>query len=93
MEKAIESYLATSVKQNGGISFKFVSPGTVGVPDRIVLYRGKVYFVELKDRKGILSAMQLAMHRKFKKHGIDVYILKSKGDVDEFTRFLFLQST
>ena len=35
-EKIIEEKLTKAVKQNGGVCWKFTSPGTAGVPARIV---------------------------------------------------------
>ena len=40
LEKDIENYLRKEVIKAGGTSYKFVSPGVVGVPDRIVLFPG-----------------------------------------------------
>lgn len=48
-EKIIEEKLTKTVKQNGGVCWKFTSPGTAGVPDRIVLMPGgRIAFVEVK---------------------------------------------
>lgn len=58
-EKDIESRLVREVRRRGGLTYKFVSPGNVGVPDRIVITpRGEVWFVELKTETGRLSRMQ-----------------------------------
>ena len=35
-EKSIEEKLVAAVKVQGGVCWKFTSPGTAGVPDRIV---------------------------------------------------------
>ena len=35
-EKIIEEKLTKAVRQKGGVCWKFTSPGTAGVPDRIV---------------------------------------------------------
>ena len=59
LEKEIEKFLVREVKKLGGISFKFISPGNAGVPDRIVILPiGKVIFVELKTDKGKLTKLQ-----------------------------------
>ena len=51
-EKIIEEKLTKAVKQNGGVCWKFTSPGTAGVPDRIVLMPGgRIAFV---DRKSVV---------------------------------------
>lgn len=48
-EKEIEKMLVAAVRRAGGYAYKFVSPGTTGVPDRlVVLPDGKVGFVEVK---------------------------------------------
>ncbi len=49
LEKDIESKLRKSVMALGGLCLKWVSPGYVGVPDRILLLPGgTIFFVELK---------------------------------------------
>lgn len=42
LEKEIEKYLREEIKKLGGIAYKFVSPGQVGVPDRICLIQDKI---------------------------------------------------
>lgn len=50
LEKDIESKLRKSIKPLGARCLKFVSPGFLGVPDRIILIPGgKVIFAELKQ--------------------------------------------
>jgi len=48
LEHDIEEYLVRRVKAVGGWPLKFVSPGTRGVPDRLLIFPGKVIFVEVK---------------------------------------------
>ena len=48
-EKAIEKKLVMAAKRRGGMAVKFTSPGTNGMPDRLVLLPGgRMGFVELK---------------------------------------------
>mgnify|MGYP001603998362 CR=1 FL=1 len=48
-ESGIEKRLKKEIEKIGGKALKFVSPGVIGVPDRIVLLpHGKIIFVELK---------------------------------------------
>lgn len=48
-ESEVERYLKKQVEANGGKCWKWVSPGRIGVPDRIVIMPGGVIaFVELK---------------------------------------------
>lgn len=58
-ESQIEKKIADHVKKLGGVSYKFTSPSNRGVPDRIVLFPGgRVMFLEVKQEKGKLSALQ-----------------------------------
>ena len=52
-EKTVERHFVEGVKKLGGLCYKFVSPGTQGVPDRLIITaQGKIIFAELKnDRK------------------------------------------
>ena len=51
LEKVIERKLRDGVKKLGGGAqcLKFESPGTSGVPDRMILLPGHTVFVELKQ--------------------------------------------
>ena len=52
LEKTIESKFKKAVEATGARCLKFVSPGFVGVPDRIILLPGgTVFFAELKAPK------------------------------------------
>lgn len=60
-ESDIERRLVQGVKKLGGRAYKFVSPGNVGVPDRlVVLPGGVVLFVEVKAPDGRLSPQPAA---------------------------------
>lgn len=49
LEKHLEQQLKTAVEKHGGLCLKFTSPGTAGVPDRlIILPNNKIGFIELK---------------------------------------------
>lgn len=85
LEKDIEKFLNDNIKKLGGRSYKFVSPGNSGVPDRIIfLPGGRIYFVELKTKKGYPSALQKLQRRRFKKLGHEVYLLYGMEDVKVF---------
>lgn len=52
-ERDIEKFLVQEIKKMGGKAFKFVSPGTRGVPDRLICLPGGITcFVELKRPGG-----------------------------------------
>ena len=59
LEKDLEKKIVTKAKQLGFLSYKFVSPSTKGVPDRIFINKnGKVFFIEFKSAKGKLTKLQ-----------------------------------
>ena len=85
LEKEIEKFLVRQVKKLGGISFKFISPGNAGVPDRIVILPiGKVIFVELKTDKGKLTKLQEVQIKKISDLGADARVLRGIEGVKEF---------
>jgi len=90
-EREIEAYFVKRVKEAGGLQRKFVSPGHRGVPDRIVVYGGEVYFVELKGSAGLIRADQSREHTKLEAAGADVWVLRSLSQVDLFIKLMECQ--
>lgn len=88
-ESDLEARLVRGVKSVGGQAYKFVSPGSVGVPDRIVvLPGGKIIFVELKADGGRLSQMQVYRIAQLRGLGADVQVVKGAEDVKKFLQRL-----
>lgn len=86
-ESTIETYLRDRVKAQGGIAYKWVSPGNVGVPDRLIVFPGgTVYFRELKAPGKKPTPLQVRQLEKLKALGFDVGVIDSKQGVDEFMR-------
>lgn len=84
-EKAVEVCLRERMKAVGGKAFKFVSPGSVGVPDRICIFPGgKIIFVELKGTGGRLSKLQENRLAELEDLGCKTAVLYSKHEVMEF---------
>lgn len=85
LETEIEEKLRKGVKKLGGMALKWVSPGNGGVPDRLVfLPGGMVIFVELKADDGYLSEKQKKMHKKLKRCGIPVHVVKGEDAAKRF---------
>ncbi len=84
LEKNIEKIFKNKVEKIGGKAFKFSSPNNNGVPDRIVLYRGKCYFVELKRPNVKPRRLQKIVHEEFQKLGFKVYVIDSVEKVGDF---------
>lgn len=83
-ESFIEEKLTKAVKQNGGICWKFTSPGTAGVPDRIILMpKGRIAFVEVKAPGEKPRPLQLSRHQLLRRLGFKVYVLDALEDIEK----------
>lgn len=83
-ESQIERRLVEGVKRLGGVCLKFVSPGTLGVPDRIIITaKGRVIFVELKTETGRLTKIQRYVIGEMQKRGADARVVKGIDEVKE----------
>lgn len=88
IESQVERYLHSKVTANYGMCLKFVSPGTAGVPDRIVIHRGRTLFVELKRPGEKPRPLQKEIARKMKAAGAMVYCISTTDQVDRFVNDL-----
>ena len=85
-EKTIERKLTLTVKKQGGICPKFVSPGFDGMPDRLVLLPdGKVGFVEVKAPGEKPRPLQVSRHNLLRSLGLQVFTL---DDITAIPRIL-----
>lgn len=86
-EKIIEEKLTKAVRQKGGVCWKFTSPGSAGVPDRIVLMPGgRIAFVEVKALGEKPRKLQLSRHRLLRRLGFRVYVLDTLEDIDKIIK-------
>lgn len=90
LEKDIEKKLVAMVKRHGGLCLKWVCPGWVGVPDRIILLPGGcVMFVELKrPLGGRLSKMQVWWAQKLIELGFTHCVIWDKTDLHLFEKIV-----
>lgn len=90
-EKDTERYLNRQVKALGGRSYKWVSPGRAGVPDRIVIAPGgRVVFAELKSEGRTSSEQQKRFQAELRALGCTVYRdIDTKEKVREMLREIF----
>lgn len=85
-EKEIEKRLVQEVRKRGGLCWKFTSPGTDGVPDRLILMPcGKIAFVELKATGEKMRPLQKYRKLQLEKLCFDVYCI---DDVKQITGVL-----
>lgn len=80
-ERTIEQYLVAKVKAIGGRLYKFTS-SVNGVPDRIVLYKGKTWFIEVKRPGESPTALQRKIHDDMRAQGAKVWTVSDHGEVD-----------
>lgn len=87
-ESEVEQYLVKQVKAvSGSKAYKWVSPGNLGVPDRIVVWSfGVVDFVELKAPGEKPRASQIVRLIELIDNDQNVYVLDSRDRVDEYVR-------
>ena len=83
-ERVIETYLFSEVKKLGGMCIKQEPRYNVGIPDRLVVYKGLVVFVEVKAPGKHPTEKQLKYHNRLKECGMGVAVVDSKPTVDEF---------
>ena len=85
LEKDIERYLVRRITERGGKAYKWVSPGHVGVADRIVMLPGGVvWVVELKTATGRLSPWQKLFAADMRRMGMQYIVIRSKEEVDQW---------
>ena len=81
-EKSIEEKLVDAVKEKGGVCWKFTSPGTSGVPDRIVLMpSGRIGFVEVKAAGKTPRPLQRLRIRTLRRLGFKAFVLDSPDQI------------
>lgn len=94
-ERAVEQALVRVARARGVLPLKFVSPGVVGVPDRLLLAKpscpycaeGRAAFVELKrPESGRLSPIQTRVHSALRSLGFEVGLVTHQDGVDTFMR-------
>ncbi len=57
-KKGVEAEFVKAIRLVGGKAYKFTSEMNRGVSDRIVVFPGQVWFVEVKRKSGKLSPLQ-----------------------------------
>lgn len=80
-ERKLEALGNKRAKERGFLQYKFLS-SVIGVPDRIYMKAGHVFFVEYKTETGVLTVRQMREHEKIKHTGIHVYVIRNENDID-----------
>ena len=86
-EKQVEQKLVQAVKLAGGMCPKLVSPGTDGMPDRLVLLPGcRIGFVEVKAPGKEPRPLQTQRHRQLRALGFPVFVLDDLEQVPQIVK-------
>lgn len=83
-EKQIEQKLVKYVTDLGGWAIKLTSPGTSGLPDRLLLMPGGIMaFVEVKAPGKKPRALQQVQMRRLKQLGFHVFVLDDSEQIGQ----------
>ena len=83
-EKEIEQKLVKAVKEKGRICPKLVSPGTNGMPDRMVLLpAGRIIFVEVNAPGQKPRPLQERRHSQLRALGFKVFVLDDPAQIQD----------
>ncbi len=88
LESSLERLLKKKIEELGGLCLKFTSPGTIGVPDRLVIFEGLHVFVEMKRPGGRVSAAQERFKLRLEKHKARVWVVMSREDIEQLVEFI-----
>lgn len=81
-EKVIEQQLVKAVRAENGLCPKLVSPGTDGMPDRMVLLpEGRISFVEVKAPGQKPRPIQERRHEQLRNLGFKVAVLDDPDQI------------
>ena len=74
-ESEIEKRVMLYANTKGVTQFKFVSPNTRGVPDRILIYEGRTLFIEFKKQGEKPTRLQELQIKKLEDAGMTVEVV------------------
>lgn len=80
LESLAERLLHDRVMAAGGLCPK-LAPVDAGIPDRLVIWEGQVYLVELKRPGGRVRPIQVAWHNRARRAGVEVVLLSGTVEV------------
>ncbi len=82
-ESELERKVVAWCRREGLLTYKFVSPSSRGVPDRLIIYPGSglVVFLELKQRGAEPTALQLHEMARLRSAGCTVHWSDNFDDI------------
>ncbi|MET3172918.1 UNVERIFIED_ORG: hypothetical protein ABIB52_000746 [Arthrobacter sp. UYCu721] len=82
-EGIVEKHFIKQCKALSFMCLKFTSPGTTGVPDRVIIGNRQTVFVELKAPGEEPRRLQKEVIKEMRDHGALVYVASTKDQVDD----------
>lgn len=83
-KSGVEKDFVLAVKKAGGKAYKFTSENNRGVSDRLVLFPGQVWFVEIKRDNGKLTPLQVFFKETVIQLKLNHFVVYGKKDIDKF---------
>ena len=87
IENEIESYLICTATENGFLCMKFKTAQN-GVPDRILIGYGLIFFIETKRPKGKARKSQIQKMQSLAHHGATSLVIDTKEQIDELFEYI-----
>ena len=75
LEKQIEAKVCDYAKECGLGVYKFTSPARAAVPDRMFIYKGRMFFIEFKREGQKPTPAQEREHNRMRQHQINVFVV------------------
>jgi hypothetical protein len=83
-KKGVETDFVKEVRKAGGKAYKFTSENNRGVSDRLVIFPGQVWFVEIKRDNTELSPLQKEFKLKIIGFNLNHFVVYGKKDIKTF---------
>lgn len=90
-ENYVENYLVKQCKKEGFLVYKFTSPGTNGVPDRMIITDNNIFFIETKAHGETTKKLQNAIIKQMRQEGSTVFIADSREEIDDILKIYSLK--
>jgi hypothetical protein len=75
LEKVIERRVCEYARELGVLAYKFTSPNRAAVPDRMFIFKGRVWFIEFKRFGQKATPQQIREHERLQAAGMDVFVI------------------
>ena len=95
LEKQIEAKVCDYAKKFGVGVYKFTSPARAAVPDRMFMYKGRVFFIEFKREGQKPTPAQEREHNRMRQHQINVFVVDNveQGEIVIATMMQMIEHT